>query len=63
MPLKKGSSQKVISENIKTEMAHGKSHNQAVAIAMRSAHPNVNKNEQHAQQMQHDMQKCNKNKC
>lgn len=55
MPLKAGSSQKAISENIKTEMAHGKSHD--------SAHPNVNKNEQHAQQMQHDMQKCNKNKC
>jgi len=37
MPLKKGSSKKVISENIKTEMAHGKSQAQAIAIAMRSA--------------------------
>lgn len=37
MPLKKGKSKKVVSENIKTEMAHGKPHDQAVAIAMRTA--------------------------
>lgn len=37
MPLKKGSSQKVISSNIKTEMSHGKPQKQAIAIAMRSA--------------------------
>lgn len=37
MPLKKGSSKKVISENIKTEMAHGKPQRQAIAIAMRAA--------------------------
>ena len=38
MPLKKGSSQKVISANIKTEMTHGgKPQAQAVAIAMRMA--------------------------
>ncbi len=37
MPLKSGSSQKVISQNIKTEMAAGKPQKQAIAIAMRKA--------------------------
>ena len=37
MPLKKGSSKKVISQNIKTEIAHGKKPSQAVAMSMQKA--------------------------
>lgn len=37
MPLKKGKSKKVLSENIKTEMAAGKPQKQAIAIAMNKA--------------------------
>ncbi len=37
MPLQKGSSKKVISQNIKKEMSVGKPQKQAVAIAMNSA--------------------------
>ena len=37
MPLKKGTSKQVVSDNIRTEVAAGKPQKQAVAIAMNTA--------------------------
>lgn len=37
MPLRKGSSKKVISDNISTEMKSGRPQKQAIAIAMSAA--------------------------
>lgn len=37
MPIKKGSSNKVVSQNIRAEIAAGKPQKQAVAIALRVA--------------------------
>ena len=37
MPLKRGKSKETVSENIKTEMKHGKPQKQAVAISLNQA--------------------------
>ena len=37
MPLKRGTSAKTVSSNVKTEVAAGKPRKQAVAVAMRKA--------------------------
>lgn len=45
MPLKKGSSKKVISENIRREVHAGKPRNQAIAIAFAKAGKSRTKSE------------------
>jgi hypothetical protein len=45
MPLKKGTSSKTVSSNIKTEMQHGKSQKQAIAIAMSEKDRSMKKHE------------------
>lgn len=44
MPLKKGYSRKTVSENIRTEMEHGKPQKQAIAIALEEARRSKQKN-------------------
>jgi hypothetical protein len=44
MPLKKGSSKKIIAENISTEMHAGKPQKQAVAIALYKARATKRRN-------------------
>lgn len=43
MPLKKGSSKKTISKNIKTEMSYGRPKKQAIAIALNTARRSAKK--------------------
>lgn len=43
MPLKKGKSQKVVAQNIRTEMHAGTPQKQAIAIAMHKAGKSKNK--------------------
>jgi hypothetical protein len=54
MPLKHGYSKKTIGKNIKTEMEHGKPHEQAVAIALEEARHAKSEHHAHGGEVGHD---------
>ena len=55
MPLVKGSSKAAISRNIEIEQEAGKPHDQAVAIALHTAHPKKKKKKKSFDEQVHDV--------